>query len=205
MTTTSKLTTRLTTLGLLATLAASSLTPALADGYRSDGQIQASKNNARNLALGAAGVAVFGLLSHNNAATLIGAAGAALAGSQYEKDRREQSQDNGYYYRDGRGGDWNGGNHYGSNNGRNGSDQYGGSGRWDGGNGRSNWNGGNGRSNWNGGNGRADGDRSGSDNGGRSGWNGDSDRDNTDRDSDNQYGDNGGGDGAAWHHRSNQR
>lgn len=92
-------TSTLTTLGLLATLAASAMTPALAD-RASD---QKNKNNARNLAIAGAAVAGYGLFSHNNTIALLGAAGAGLAGSQYEKDRKNQSQDSNhrYYYRDG--------------------------------------------------------------------------------------------------------
>lgn len=92
-------TSKLTTLGLLATLAASAITPALAD-RASD---QKNKNNARNLAIAGAAVAGYGLLSHNNTIALLGAAGAGLAGSQYEKDRKDQSQnsDHRYYYRNG--------------------------------------------------------------------------------------------------------
>ena len=84
-------TTKMTTLGLIAALAGASLAPAMAND-------QSDKNNARNLALGGAAVALYGILNHNSTATLLGAAGAALAGSQYEKDRQDQSQDNGRYY-----------------------------------------------------------------------------------------------------------
>lgn len=92
-------TSKLTTLGLLATLAASAMTPALAD-RASD---QKNKNNTRNLAILGAAIGGYGLLSHNNTIALLGAAGAGLAGNQYEKDRKNQSQDSNhrYYYRDG--------------------------------------------------------------------------------------------------------
>ncbi len=92
-------TSKLTTLGLLATLAASAITPALAD-RSSD---QTNKNNARNLAIAGAAIAGYGLFSHNNTIALLGVAGAGLAGSQYEKDRKDESQDNNhrYFYRDG--------------------------------------------------------------------------------------------------------
>ena len=98
-----KATSKLTTLGLLATIAAASVTPALADGWGDRNNDQANKNTMRNLTIAGAAVAAYGLFSHNGPATLLGAAGAALAGSQYEKDRKDQSQDNNrYYYRDGR-------------------------------------------------------------------------------------------------------
>ncbi len=83
--------TTLTTFGLLAALAGASIAPAMANE-------QSDKNNARNLALGGVAVAAYGLFTHNNAATLLGAAGAALAGSQYEHDRQQQSQDSGRFY-----------------------------------------------------------------------------------------------------------
>ena len=59
-----------------------------------DDSRQNDKNNMRNLAIGAGAIAAYGLLNHNNLATILGAAGAAVAGSQYEKDRKAQSQDN---------------------------------------------------------------------------------------------------------------
>ena len=96
-----KLTTKMTTLGLIAALAGASLAPAMAND-------QSDKNNARNLALGGAAVALYGILNHNSTATLLGAAGAAVAGSQYEQDRHNQSVDNSRYYHYYRGGDNNG-------------------------------------------------------------------------------------------------
>ena len=92
-----KLTTKMTTLGLIAALAGVSLAPAMAND-------QSDKNNARNLALGGAAVALYGILNHNSTATLLGAAGAAIAGSQYEQDRHDQSVDNSRYYHYNRGG-----------------------------------------------------------------------------------------------------
>jgi hypothetical protein len=64
------------------------------DRRSQDDSLQNNKNNMRNLAIGAGAVAVYGLLNHNTLATVLGAAGAAVAGSQYEKDRQQQSQDN---------------------------------------------------------------------------------------------------------------
>ena len=91
MTRTSKNAAKYTAWGLLATLAATVVSPVLADG-------QSDKNNMRNLAIAGAAVAGYGLLNHNNTATLLGAAGAVLAGSQYEQDRQQQSQDNNWGY-----------------------------------------------------------------------------------------------------------
>ena len=82
-------TSKYTAWGLLATLAATVAGPVLADQ-------QSDKNTLRNLAIAGAAVAGYGLLNHNNTATLLGAAGAALAGSQYEQVRQQQSQDSGY-------------------------------------------------------------------------------------------------------------
>ena len=82
---------KLTTLGLLATLAATSLTPALAGP---DSQ-QKNKNDWRNLAAVGAAIAGYGLLKGDSTATLLGAAGGAYAASRYETDRQHQSQDSG--------------------------------------------------------------------------------------------------------------
>ena len=101
-------TTTLTAFALLAALAGASVAPAMANQ-------QSDKNNARNLALGGVAVAAYGLFTHNNAATLLGAAGAALAGSQYEHDRQQQSQDSGRFYHY---------NNYGNNYGSGGYNNY---------------------------------------------------------------------------------
>jgi hypothetical protein len=96
-----KLTQTLTTLGVLATMAAATAAPALADGHQNRGDLQTQKNTLRNIGIAGAAVAVLGLADHNNTLALLGGAGAVLAGSQYEKDR--QQQDNGrFFYRDGR-------------------------------------------------------------------------------------------------------
>ncbi len=89
----------MTILGLAATVAVSALAPmaAMAD--------QNSKNQWRNLGIGGAAVAGYGLLKHNNTATLLGAAGAAYSANRYEQDRHHQSQQQSardkraYYYR----------------------------------------------------------------------------------------------------------
>jgi hypothetical protein len=100
---TMKLNAKLTTWGVLAAMAAVSVSPALADGYQNRANLQDQKNTLRNLGIAGAAVAALGLLNHNNTLALLGGAGAALAGSQYEKDRQQQSQENNHYYsRDGR-------------------------------------------------------------------------------------------------------
>lgn len=113
-----KLNAKIASLGLAAVFAATAITPALADGYQNRQKQQTDKNNMRNLGIAGAAVAALGLLTHNSTATLLGAAGAAIGGTQYEKDRQNQSQDNNnYYYRDGRSGynsDWNSAHRYNS-------------------------------------------------------------------------------------------
>ena len=81
--------------------------------------LQDRKNNDRNIAIGAGAVGLYGLLNHNSAATVLGLAGAAIAGSQYEQDRHQQSVQNndwrGDYYRrdyDNRDGRYNHGGQY---------------------------------------------------------------------------------------------
>ena len=114
-----KRTAKLTTLGLLAAFGTTALAPAavLADNNSAR---QQNKNLMRNLALGGAAIAGLGLLNHNNGLALLGAAGAALAGSQYEKARHnqsaDQSRDDARYYRHrGDGGDY---ENYGGNGGQ---------------------------------------------------------------------------------------
>ena len=104
-----------TTLGLLAAFGTTALAPAavLADN---DAGRQQNKNLMRNLAIGGAAIAGLGLLDHNNNLALLGAAGAALAGSQYEKTRHnqsvDQSRDDRYYHRDGGDYQYHNGNRY---------------------------------------------------------------------------------------------
>ena len=75
-----------TILGLAATVAVSVFTPLAAQAD------QNSKNQWRNLGIGGAAVAGYGLLHHNSTATLLGAAGAAYSANRYEQDRHHQSQ-----------------------------------------------------------------------------------------------------------------
>jgi hypothetical protein len=92
---------KLTTWGLLATLAATTLTPVLA----SPASRQKNKNDWRNLAAVGAAIAGYGLLKGNQTATILGAAGGAYAANRYETDRKHQSQDSGHnnYYNNGGG------------------------------------------------------------------------------------------------------
>ena len=67
------ITTKIASLALLASLATGAVSPmAIADGTQSD------KNNMRNLGIGGAAVLGYGLLKHNTAATVIGAAARRL-------------------------------------------------------------------------------------------------------------------------------
>ena len=83
--------TKVTTLGLLAALAATAVTaPVLADPASQ----QKNKNQWRNLGIAGAAIAGYGLLTHNQNATILGAAGGAYSANRYEQDRHHQSQDN---------------------------------------------------------------------------------------------------------------
>jgi len=103
--------------GLLATLAATVAAPVLADPASQ----QKNKNNWRNLGIAGAAIAGYGLLNHNNTATVLGAAGAAYSANRYEKDRHSQSQDNSNrydyrrYHRNGDNGGYNNGGYYNNN------------------------------------------------------------------------------------------
>ena len=87
-----KRTAKYTALGLLAAFGTTAIAPAavLADN---DASRQQNKNLMRDLAIGGAVLGGYGLLNHNNGLALLGVAGAAVAGSQYEKDRHNQSVD----------------------------------------------------------------------------------------------------------------
>lgn len=90
----------ITILAILAVFACIAVAPsaALAGGSTN----QSNKNMWRNLAIGSGVVAGYGLLHHNNTATLLGAAGAGYSAYRYEQDRKAQSaasRERGYYYR----------------------------------------------------------------------------------------------------------
>ena len=84
-----RLGTKLTALALAGSFAAAAMAPlsASADGASR----QKNKNTWRNLAIGGAAVAGYGLLKHNTTATVLGAAGAAYSANRYEQDRKSQS------------------------------------------------------------------------------------------------------------------
>jgi len=79
-----------TMLGMVAAVAATAFAPLAAHADQSSRQ--SNKNQWRNLAGAGAAVAGYGLLKHNNTATLLGAAGAAYSANRYEQDRHSQSQ-----------------------------------------------------------------------------------------------------------------
>jgi len=56
-----------------------------------DANRQKTKNDWRNLAIVAGGIAVIGALKHNTTATMLGVVGALYSADRYEKDRRSQS------------------------------------------------------------------------------------------------------------------
>jgi hypothetical protein len=80
-------------------------------GRREAEQRQKTKNEWRNLALGAGGLAILGLLNKDKTLTFAGAAGALYSLNRYEQDRKSQDAaarararyfDHSYFYRDGR-------------------------------------------------------------------------------------------------------
>ena len=53
---------------------------------------QQTKNQWRNIAIGAGALSLFGLLKHDNTITFAGAAGTLYSLDRYEKDRKSQSK-----------------------------------------------------------------------------------------------------------------
>lgn len=82
-----KTSTRLSALALAASLAVSVMAPGIAMAS------QKSKNQWRNIGIGAAAVGAYGLLKGDKALTAIGAAGAGYSAYRYEQDRHHQSQE----------------------------------------------------------------------------------------------------------------
>lgn len=71
---------------------------------------QRTKNEWRNIAIGAGALGLLGLLNHDNTLTFAGAAGALYSLNRYEQDRRSQNREDRlraeyfsrpYFYRDG--------------------------------------------------------------------------------------------------------
>lgn len=78
-----------TAYALLLVMALTVLAPGMA--LASAASRQKNKNLWRNLAIGSAAVAGYGLVKHNNTATILGAAGAGYSAYRYEQDRKSQS------------------------------------------------------------------------------------------------------------------
>lgn len=76
---------RLTTLGVLASVAVSALSPAVVLASS-----QGHKNNWRNLGILGGAAAIYGLHTHNTTTTLLGAGAAAYGASRYEQERKSQ-------------------------------------------------------------------------------------------------------------------
>jgi hypothetical protein len=85
---------------IAATLAAVAAMGALPGAAFAQGNRQKSKNDMRNLAIAGAAVAAYGAVTKNKTATLLGAAGAGIGLSQYERQRKAQSQERGRDWRD---------------------------------------------------------------------------------------------------------
>jgi hypothetical protein len=79
-----------TALGMAAVIGTSVLPaiPAAAQGSR---HRQNTKNTWRNVAIGSGALGVYGLLSHNSTAAILGGAGALYSLNRYEHDRKSQS------------------------------------------------------------------------------------------------------------------
>jgi hypothetical protein len=72
------------------------LTPATVSAQSSQDQAshhrQQTKNQWRNITIGAGAVGLYGLLKHDNTLTFAGAAGALYSANRYEHDRKSQSK-----------------------------------------------------------------------------------------------------------------
>lgn len=81
--------------------------------YDSAQHRQQTKNEWRNIGVGAAALGLYGLLKGDSSLALAGAAGAAYAGTRYEQDRKSERRLENYGY-----GYYNGGYGYPSNQSR---------------------------------------------------------------------------------------
>ena len=87
---------RMTTLGLLATMASVALAPVAA---LADDNHQGQKNTGRNIGIGGAALLGYGLLKHNTTAAVLGGVGAVAGAKMYEDNRKAQSRNNARYHR----------------------------------------------------------------------------------------------------------
>lgn len=83
-------TSKLTIVGLAATLAVAAFAPMAA--HADDSSRQKNKNLWRNGTILGGAAALYGLSKHDTTTTLLGAGAAAYSASRYEKDRHSQSQ-----------------------------------------------------------------------------------------------------------------
>ena len=96
--------TRLTSLGLMATMATAAFAPIAAFA---DDNHQSQKNTGRNIGIGGGAVLLHGLLTHNTTEAVIGGAAGVAGAKMYEDNRKAQSRNNAryhrrhYYYRNG--------------------------------------------------------------------------------------------------------
>jgi hypothetical protein len=82
-------------LAAIAVCAVSMTAPIVANAQsgldRASNHRQKTKNDWRNIAIGSGAATAYGLLSHNNTVSILGAAGTLYSLSRYEHDRKSQS------------------------------------------------------------------------------------------------------------------
>lgn len=76
---------------MTAAVVATAVIPAMPSAAQDSRHRQKTKNDWRNAAIGSGALGVYGLLSHNNTLTAVGAAGGLYSLSRYEHDRKSQS------------------------------------------------------------------------------------------------------------------
>ena len=76
---------------MTAAVVATALIPAMPSAAQDSSHRQKTKNNWRNAAIGSGALGIYGLLSHNNTLTAVGAAGGLYSLNRYEHDRKSQS------------------------------------------------------------------------------------------------------------------
>jgi hypothetical protein len=76
---------------MMVAVAGTAVLPAMPAAAQSSHHRQQTKNTWRNVAIGSGALGVYGLLSHNSTAAILGGAGALYSASRYEHDRKSQS------------------------------------------------------------------------------------------------------------------
>lgn len=79
------------TLAAAAVCAVSMSAPVVANAQDASSHRQKTKNQWRNIAIGSGAATAYGLLSHNNTVSILGAAGTLYSLNRYEHDRKSQS------------------------------------------------------------------------------------------------------------------